>query len=77
MFPEEDDSVTERIESIKKKRRKSKYKRRKNPERNTDKRQPYESVFLHHWTMFGGLFFLEQRYVYIYKIMNMYVCLES
>lgn len=61
LFPEEDDSVTERIESIKKKRRKSKYKRRKYPERNTDKRQPYESVFLHHWTMFGGLFFLEQR----------------
>lgn len=62
LYPtEEDDSVTERKESIKKKRRKSKYKKRKNAERSTDKRQPYESVFQHHWKMFGGLFFLEQK----------------
>lgn len=62
LFPtEEEDSVTERKESIKKKRRKSKYKKRKSAERSTDKRQPSESIFQHHWAMFGGLFFLEQK----------------
>lgn len=66
LFPtDEDDSVTERKGSIKKKRRKSKYMRRKNAERSTEIRQPFESVFKHNWAMFGGLFFLEQKYVYI------------
>lgn len=62
LFPtDEDDSVTERKGSIKKKRRKSKYMRRKNAERSTEIRQPSESVFKHNWAMFGGLFFLEQK----------------
>lgn len=72
LFPtDEDDSVTERKGSIKKKRRKSKYMRRKNAERSTEIRQPSESVFKHNWAMFGGLFFLEQKYVYI----KLWICM--
>lgn len=67
LFPmKEDESVTQKKESIN--MRKRKHREMKHGESSTEKRQPIEiqtseSVYQHYCEAFGRLFFLEKKYV--------------
>ena len=64
LYPSEDDeNVKQAKESIKRKTRKKTGKEKKIAE----KCEPSESVYHHFFLMFGQLFFLEKRFVYMHS----------